>query len=475
MNIFKHFSTILGLSLAFCFANNDLQAQCTTCTPNLPAMPADTIYLDSFPNARKGVYYEQTASFRFPYTTTPLAVIAPGTPANIALQSFEITGVSGLPLGLTYTPDRTPMLYNESSPDTRDGCIKVCGTPQQSGVFVVNVGLLINVNIIGPTTQNIPITFIVEPDTSATFTMDTTRGCAPLTVNFTNTVQTLGNETWAYTWNFGNGTTSTVENPSAVTYQDTGNYTVSMRAISTLALPRTFLSGISVTSASDCSDNVGPLPFPVDLFATIGIVNGAVDTVTPFVTDQNPSVAAPIIFNFGQDVQLQADSNYYVWIQDDDAVFGIGNPADCRRIFFSADTTPTRFTLTNGGLTVIVQLTRDTLFDRDTLFTEDIVVILNCDTTSVTQYELDNNVRFNIFPNPAREQVNINFELGKPTQEAQVRLFDALGRTVKTEVWNEYSQQFNRTLSLDQLQQGIYMLQIQVDGKVYNRKLILQP
>jgi len=471
MNIFKHFSTVLGLSLAFCFASNDLQAQCTTCTPNLPTMPADTIYLDSFPNARKGVYYEQTANFRFPYTTTPLAAVQPGTPSGIALQSFEITGITGLPLGLTYTPDRTPMIYDEDAPDTRDGCIKVCGIPQQSGTFTVNVSLLVATGVVAPQPANIPITFVVEPDTSATFTMDTSRGCPPLTVNFTNTVQTLGNETWAYNWNFGNGTTSTMENPSAVTYQDTGAYTVSMTAISTLAIPRTFLSSLIVTGVS-CTD---PFGNAVDLFATVGIVNGAIDTVTAFTLNQNPSIAVPIVFNFGQDVQLQADSNYYVWIQDDDAISnGFPGPADCGRIFFSADTTPTRFTLINGGLTIAVQLTRDTLLQRDTLTTEDIVVVLNCDTTSVTQYELADNVRFNIFPNPAREQVNISFELNHPTQELQVRLFDALGRNIKTEVWNEYSQQFNRTLTLDQLEQGIYMIQIQANGKVYNRKLIIQ-
>ena len=135
MNIIKQIVALLCISF-LAFSAHSLNAQCTTCTPVLPTMPADTIYLDSFPNARKGVYYEQTASFRFPYTTTPLATIQPGTPSGVALQSFEITGISGLPVGLTYTPDRVPMLYNESSPQTRDGCIKICGIPQQSGTFI---------------------------------------------------------------------------------------------------------------------------------------------------------------------------------------------------------------------------------------------------------------------------------------------------------------------------------------------------
>jgi hypothetical protein len=60
----------------------------------------------------------------------------------------------------------------------------------------------------------------------ASFTASTTSGTAPLPVQFTDT--SSGDPTsWA--WDFGNGTTSTEQNPS-VTYRAAGTYTVTMTA-----------------------------------------------------------------------------------------------------------------------------------------------------------------------------------------------------------------------------------------------------
>ena len=65
---------------------------------------------------------------------------------------------------------------------------------------------------------------IVEPE--ADFTVDTSRGCAPLTVNFSD--QSFSKETISsWDWGFGDGSGSTSQNPSH-TYSDTGSYTVKL-------------------------------------------------------------------------------------------------------------------------------------------------------------------------------------------------------------------------------------------------------
>lgn len=71
-----------------------------------------------------------------------------------------------------------------------------------------------------------------DPNIDASFSMDTTTGDAPLTVNFTN------NSTGSidsYSWDFGDGNTSNQENPS-YTYNSSGSYTptltVSNQAVS---------------------------------------------------------------------------------------------------------------------------------------------------------------------------------------------------------------------------------------------------
>ncbi|SDD76507.1 PKD repeat-containing protein, partial [Algoriphagus faecimaris] len=70
---------------------------------------------------------------------------------------------------------------------------------------------------------------------SADFTANTTFGCGPLTVDFED--RSEGATTWA--WDFGDGTTSTEQNPSH-TYQSSGTFTVTL----------------SVNTGSTCTDSM---------------------------------------------------------------------------------------------------------------------------------------------------------------------------------------------------------------------------
>lgn len=64
----------------------------------------------------------------------------------------------------------------------------------------------------------------INPLPVPTFTADITNGCAPLTVNFTNTSAGGG----TYDWDFGNGVTFSGQNPLPVVYSTEGLFTVSM-------------------------------------------------------------------------------------------------------------------------------------------------------------------------------------------------------------------------------------------------------
>jgi PKD repeat protein len=63
----------------------------------------------------------------------------------------------------------------------------------------------------------------------AGFSVDTTSGNAPLTVTFTDT---SANSPTSWLWNFGDGTTSTEQNPSH-TYDDAGTYSVTLTTTNT--------------------------------------------------------------------------------------------------------------------------------------------------------------------------------------------------------------------------------------------------
>ena len=62
-----------------------------------------------------------------------------------------------------------------------------------------------------------------------------------------------------------------------------------------------------------------------------------------------------------------------------------------------------------------------------------------------------------IYPNPARDLVNIYFE-ESPVEEMQFTLYDLSGKLVITDVIGPWQQQFTR--SLDDLEQGIYIVEI---------------
>ncbi|RYY29240.1 MAG: PKD domain-containing protein, partial [Sphingobacteriaceae bacterium] len=90
--------------------------------------------------------------------------------------------------------------------------------------------------------------FSTIKEVKAGFTQNQTKGCGPLTVTFTNTSSPQNLAT--YSWNFGNGTTSTQANPAAITYQartdgkDT-TYTITLKAMTTCGI-RTATSTVVV-------------------------------------------------------------------------------------------------------------------------------------------------------------------------------------------------------------------------------------
>src|SRR5689334_16479202 len=70
----------------------------------------------------------------------------------------------------------------------------------------------------------LPITLLAQP--LADFSANVTTGCSPIVVSFMD--QSTGNPT-NWQWDLGNGTTSTLQNPST-TYINPGTYTVTLTA-----------------------------------------------------------------------------------------------------------------------------------------------------------------------------------------------------------------------------------------------------
>jgi hypothetical protein len=178
--------------------------------------------------------------------------------------------------------------------------------------------------------------------------------CTPASISFTNVIQSTSTSTVNHNWVFGNGNTSTSSAPSSQTYTNSGAYTIIDSAFIEEAFTDTYLKTVTVTAVS-CSD-----PFnPMDPFLTLIDNTGSVD-VGSFL----PNAPTPVVFNYTNTANgflLNPSTSYTIWVQDDDAISGgIPGPADCGTVSFNSNNTPTTFSLTNGSLSLIVELNRIT-------------------------------------------------------------------------------------------------------------------
>ncbi len=465
--------TTLLLALFIGFAGS-IFAQCPNCTINLPPMPVDTVYLDTFPDATQNQYYEEQISFRLPMTTTPLAVLQPGVPSGISLSAFQVLGISGLPLGMSFILDRPlPAVYDETAPDTRDGCVTICGTPLQSGTFTVNISVLVETGILAPESAIIPLTFIVQPDTSASFSVDVSNGCSPLEVNITNNINpdTSFGQTATHSWDFGNGQTSTDENPTTVTYNNPGIYNIEHQAVVITTTNQIFLSSVVVNQAG-CGDTFGN----PEIFITVAGAQSGIDTVTGGGPTNVPTAALPVTFNFGTSISLVPGQLYSIFVQEDDSqnLFGtiITSYEDCGTIYFTSDTSASSFSLTDGPLTVSVTLTYNTLLTYDTINTTAFIVVDNCSSIE----ELEELVSaFNIFPNPTKGQVQVQFDAEQlQNQDISLRLTDVLGRVVFQRELGQFQGQYNETHDLSAFGSGIYTMQLMIGNKMMYRRIVVE-
>ena len=115
----------------------------------------------------------------------------------------------------------------------------------------------------------------------SSFTVNDTAGCAPLSIQFTNTSSNATN----YFWNFGNGNTSTLPNPS-ITFTVLGSYTISL---------------IAYNSNSGLSDTL--------------VINNFVSVVSPPVADFNASVTS-VCMNNGTVSFTNNSVNSVSWVWD---------------------------------------------------------------------------------------------------------------------------------------------------------------
>ena len=291
----------IQLFSAFLFlANNLVFAQCPGCVIDLPALSDDTIWLSDIPDAEVGIYYAEDMSFRLPKTTTPLS--DPDTPAGLTISEITITSITNLPPGLQWTASQTEFDTSEET----DGCVRICGTPLTADTFDIEIN--VEAVVFGfPQNTSFSVPMVVHPAVSNTdgFSMTNNVACGSSEVSFTNNVPSGGSEGFSYQWDFGNGTTSTEENPAPVTYDVPGEYIVSYEA--TVDTAGYFLTAVTVEEAA-CDDIFGNAP---DMSITVNNPDGSTLFETADYENTNPPITFEGFFELG-------DGEYYMEVIDDD-------------------------------------------------------------------------------------------------------------------------------------------------------------
>ena len=339
------------------------QSGCPGCVVDLPVLPEDTIFLSDAMDGQVGVYYDGNLSFRMPKTTDPVNASDPGTPAGLNISEITILSMVNVPPGLSWEPSQTTFDTGEET----DGCVKFCGIPLVSDTFEIGVVVEAQVSIF---TQTASFTFkmYIAPATSTNdgFSANNTQGCGEVIVDFSNNIPSNGQDGFSYFWDFGNGSTSILEQPSTQIYNQPGIYEVNYEAtIDTV--------GFVLTSVDILDDDCGDLIGGADIFIRIRNPMGEV------IFSTNPISDTPIPINIPVNIVLSDFGDYKLEVRDEDPLA----TEDCGDIYFMKDEGGTH---TDGGLEVVLNIFHPvfTVTSTDT-----IVVLETPDLPMVVQSSTD--------------------------------------------------------------------------------------
>lgn len=124
----------------------------------------------------------------------------------------------------------------------------------------------------------------------------------------------------------------------------------------------------------------------------------------------------------------------------------------------------------NGGATPQSNIIFRFVFHSDEAAQEEGVIIDNFVIEGTLSATENNFETFNIWPNPSTGTVNIQLNT---TEKVNVTLFDIRGRNVFNKVYNATGSMFNQEVNFNSLEKGIYLLNVESDGKKATKKLII--
>lgn len=331
------------------------------------------IYPDTLPVGYVGQPYSTDITFVMPLDTL-----------GYDFTNFNIFSVS-LPVGLSWQCNNQANGCNYNPQVSQQGCVNISGTPLLAGQYSVDVTVIADLTVI----QGYPFTFQIFLEilpsniqtTNDGFSMIGAAGCAPITVDFVNNNPGL----LAYTWDFGNGNTSTIENPAPQVYSNPGEYIVQYEAFNNLDIIQVYtLTGLTINSMSNFG---GGFPSYEDADAYFILKeNGVSIYQSSIIGDTDPPVS------WTTSVLLNPLNTYIVEIWEADDSFG--------EVLFGADDYMGNHTLNISGCngcaagtsTINYSIVNQTIYPSPIIISADTVIVYGYPAVPLVSYNIASNV-----------------------------------------------------------------------------------
>ena len=389
---FERPSAGIIISLMSLLASTGIYAQsCAGCAIDY-SYSTPGLYPSTLPPATAGEYYETDITFVLQEDTT---VEILGSELTFAFLNYYIMEPIGAPFGINATSNLGPFPVDYDPAESLYGCVRICGTPLIPGTYNITVPFIATLeDPAGDQPAEFELILEVLPATgTGGIIASSLIGCSPASIDFSTSISSGGSDGFSYFWDFGDGSSSTEENPGTVTFTTTDTATLFpvMHAVTIDTFPYT-LDYITVlsTDCNDCLILVGctgltPSEKP-DLYLQFPDLG--------FVTDVFVDTDPPLTFVLGWETTPGAE--FMLSVKDDDSG-GFGGDGNCGNLTITIGE-PGVFTATlPGGSVVEYSISHPvlayTFYDTVTVFpTPDIPLISTtdvltaCDGDTITLY-----------------------------------------------------------------------------------------
>lgn len=261
---------------------------------------APGIYPDTMPVGTVNQFYDEDITFVMPLDTQ-----------GFDFTNFHILSIA-LPVGLSWECNNSASNCDYDPQVSQYGCVNVYGTPLLAGQYNVDVTVIADLTVASGIPTSFQVFMEILPASVGTtnngFSMLGSAGCSPQTVEFTNNNPGL----LAYAWDFGNGNTSTAENPAPQIYNTPGDYQVNYQAWSNLdTLDIYTLTNVNIQSMSNYGGGF-PSFEAADAYYII-YENGSIFNQSGVIADTDPPVS------WNTSLILDPANSYTIEIWESDA------------------------------------------------------------------------------------------------------------------------------------------------------------